>query len=585
MHIFQIIKTRIVYAIESLLESKNSLEVSIEIPKNSEHGDVSTNAAMVISKFCNDKPAERLVKIMREDEILSDIIRDFTIAGPGFINMYFKEEVLHKFLFTLQTLQWKAFESDLNIGKNKKINIEFVSANPTGPMHIGHARSAIFGDVMCRLFRACGFDVTAEYYMNDAGSQIDTLVKSLYIRYRQLLGDEITIPDDCYPGEYLIDAAQKLKNERGDDLKKNDPYVREFAINEMMSLIKSDLEKLRVKHDIFTSEAELVKHGMVEKAIKLLESKGLIYYGTLEQPKGQTDDDWEPREQLLFESTKYGDDSDRAILKSDGTYSYFASDVALHYDKLQREYSELFLLLGADHAGYITRIRAAVKAMSDGKVNVNVIINQLVNIYKNGKPIRMSKRKGNFVTVDDLLNELSQDILRFAMLTQKNGTVIDLDCDKLVEKSKDNPFFYIQYAHTRVCSILRNAYKSDICSENEIFILEEKSEIKYFCEMNVDFSVLKTDLELNLIKLLVQFPRVIELSVNHIEPHRIAYYLYELANKLHSLWHAGVESESMKCVIKENILLSRARVALVHSVALVIYYGLKIIGVKPLLEM
>jgi arginyl-tRNA synthetase len=588
MHIFNIVKNRINLAIQKI--SGRVLEIAVEPPKSKEYGDIATNAAMVLTRALGAKPmdiATKLVEILESDQEFTHYVEKVGIVAPGFINMHLKKSSLYEFLSDLNQNGADAFNEDLKIGNNKKINIEFVSANPTGPMHIGHARSAIYGDVTCRLLKKCGFNVTAEYYINDAGAQIDTLIESLYIRYRQLLGDDIEIPEGCYPGEYLIDAAKKLKSERGNRVNIGDQYLRRFAVNEMMNLIKQDLKALGVHHDIFTSEEFLIKRGLVEEAMEMLESRGLMYHGILEKPKGKADDDWEPREQLLFKSTAFGDDSDRAIIKSDGSYSYFASDVALHLDKLRRGYDELFLVLGADHAGYVTRIRAAVKALSDNRFDMQVIVNQLVNIYKDGQPIRMSKRKGNFVTVSDLLDELNPDILRFAMLMQKNNTVIDIDCEKMLEKSKDNPVFYIQYAHTRVASIIRNAHKSNIFSAEEISVerVEDKLVYKFHPNSDIDYSLLDSEIEMELIKNLIEFPRVMEMAARHKEPHRINYYLYELANHLHGMWHAGVADEKMRCIIEDNLSLSRARVSLMYSVALVIFCGLDIIGVKPLLEM
>ncbi len=588
MHIFNIVKNRINLAIQKI--TRQVLEIAVEPPKSREYGDIATNAAMVLTRALGSKPmdiATKLVEILESDQEFTHYVEKVGIVAPGFINMHLKKSSLYEFLSDLNQNGADAFNEDLKIGNNNKINIEFVSANPTGPMHIGHARSAIYGDVTCRLLKKCGFNVTAEYYINDAGAQIDTLIESLYIRYRQFLGDDIAIPEGCYPGEYLIDTAKKLKSERGNRVNIGDQYLRRFAVNEMMNLIKQDLKALGVHHDIFTSEEFLIKRGLVEEAMEMLESRGLMYHGILEKPKGKADEDWESREQLLFKSTAFGDDSDRAIIKSDGSYSYFASDVALHLDKLRRGYDELFLVLGADHAGYVTRIRAAVKTLSDNRFDMQVIVNQLVNIYKDGQPIRMSKRKGNFVTVSDLLDELNPDILRFAMLMQKNNTVIDIDCEKMLEKSKDNPVFYIQYAHTRVASIIRNAHKSNIFSAEEISVerVEDKLVYKFHPNSDIDYSLLDSEIEMELIKNLIEFPRVMEMAARHKEPHRINYYLYELANHLHGMWHAGVADEKMRCIIEDNLSLSRARVSLVYSVALVIFCGLDIIGVKPLLEM
>jgi arginyl-tRNA synthetase len=590
MHIFNQIKTRIAIAIEELIQDKKEIEFSVEPPKNQEYGDIATNASMVIAKSISKKPldiAEELIDILKRDNTLMEFVEKFTIANPGFINMYLKNEILYYFLNNLNNSGPTIFDKEINIGLDTKINLEFVSANPTGPMHIGNARSAIYGNVVSRLLKKCGFDITTEYYINDGGSQTDKLIETLYIRYRQLQGESIELPEGCYPGEYVIDTAKQLLAEHGKDLDQFDPKLRKFAIDQMMILIKSNLASLGVKHDIFTSEARLIQDGLVEEAIACLENKGLLYKGILEKPKSDTNQDWEPREQLLFRSTDFGDDSDRALLKSDGSYTYFASDVALHLDKIRRGYDQLYLILGADHAGYVNRIRASVKAMTDNNMDLNIIVNQLVNIYKDGKPIRMSKRKGNVITVDDVLDEISPDILCFAMLSQKNSTVLDIDCDKLLEKSSDNHLFYIQYAHTRIVSIIRNGHKHGIFSIDELDIRDIEGKLKYIFKPNdtIDYALLQSEIDLDVIKALVNFPRLLELSAKHKEPHRIIYYLYNLAHKLHNLWHIGVVEDNMRCILDDNIPLSRARISLIYGLALILSDGLDIFGVQPLLTM
>ena len=582
MNIFNLVKLQI----QQLVNKYNSVtEVLLESPKNKTYGDISTNIAMALSKQLSLNPMDIANEIVRElEKINISYIKSYNVIKPGFINICLNHSILFDFLSNLNLCGTIAFDEDLrHIGQGKKINIEFCSANPTGPMHIGHSRSAIYGDVLCKLLKKCNFQVTAEYYINDGGAQVETLVKSHYCRYQQLLGHNIELPDGCYPGEYLIDVASKLLKIHGINLSISDDgdLIKEFVINEMMLLIKDDLKKLQVQHDVFTSEAALIKSGAVEQAITLLEAKGLMYYGILEKPKGNAED-WEPREQLLFRSTVFGDDVDRAIIKSDNTYAYFASDIALHLDKISRGYDELLLLLGADHAGYISRIKAAVRALSDGKLDIEVMINQLVNIYKDGMPVRMSKRKGNFLTVSDLLDDLHVDVLRFAMLMQKNSTVIDIDCNKLIEKSKDNPIFYIQYAHTRVVSIIKNAHKNSIFNHEEVNIDDN---YHFAPQIPIDYSLLNSEIEIDLIKYLVKFPRILEMAAKHKEPHRINYYLYELANYLHQMWHAGIEHDTMRCILIDNKALSRARVSLMYSVAIVIFIGFDIIGVKPLLEM
>ena len=566
MHIFYDFQMLTQSAIKVLFPEISEFQgITSEAPKNSEHGDVSTNAAMILAKVLKANPreiAETLVEEIKKHKHIAKV----EVAGPGFINVTFHKSFWHEELSKIHAFEGKCGIHDF--GKGKKINIEFVSANPTGPMHLGHSRGAIYGDALANLLAKCGFDVTREYYINDAGRQIDILAESVLFRFKELLGNKEEIGEGLYPGEYLIEVAQELKAIHGENMPDKET-IKHFCVGKMMELIKSNLKSLGVTHEVFTSEKhDIHEKGKIDHSIKLLESKGLVYKGTLDAPKGKTMEDWEPREQTLFRATKFGDDTDRPVQRSDETYTYFAADIAYHLDKIERGFRDMILILGADHGGYVKRMKAVVSGLSDDNASIDIKISQLVKIMKDGQPFKMSKRAGTFITVEDLLKEVDKDILRFVMLSRKNDSLLEFDLEKVKEQSKDNPVFYVQYAHTRARSVIRTA------EENNIKIKED-----------IDFSVLEANADIALIKKLLEFPKVIESAVRTHEPHRITYYLNEIASEFHHIWSLGNQDKMQRFVIPDNSKLSMARIGLVNAVARLISTGLEIMGIKALEKM
>ena len=461
-----------------------------------------------------------------------------------------------------------------SIGAGKRVNVEYVSANPTGPLHVGHTRGAVFGDALAGLLDYAGYEVTREYYVNDGGAQVDVLARSVYLRYLEAHGQEVAFEDGTYPGDYLIPVGQALKDKVGDAfVGKGEQYwlaeLREFATEAMMMLIRADLAQLGIKMDRFYSEKSLYGTGRIEAAIEDLRGKGLIYEGYLDPPKGKKPEDWEPREQTLFKSTEHGDDVDRPVMKSDGSWTYFAPDIAYHYDKVNRGYDLLIDVFGADHGGYVKRMKAAVSALSGGTVPLDVKLTQLVKLFKNGEPFKMSKRAGTFVTLRDVVDQVGPDVTRFVMLTRKNDAPLDFDFDKVLEQSRENPVFYVQYAHARVCSVLRKATEVNI-------------EVSDATLSAADLSKLDHQAELAVARKLAEWPRLVEIAARTNEPHRIAFYLYELAADLHGLWNKGHDEPSLRFVQEGDSTTSQAKIALARAVAVVISAGLDILGVKPM---
>ena len=502
-------------------------KLTLEPPKNLINGDMSTNLAMILSKDLKLSP-----KIIANNFIayISNFpnVENVNVAGPGFINITFKQNVWSDFISNLlqNTENWDKLE----IGKGKNINIEYISANPTGPLHAGHARGAVFGDALASLLTEVGYSVTREYYINDAGNQIEKLVESSLLRYNELVTNKsIDIPDGLYPGEYLKEVGKTLFKKYGDELQLDDKEkvfekVRSVSLEVIMGMIKNDLLKLGIEMDVFTSEKKIISGNLLTEILKILESKNLIFYGVLDPPKGTDPKNWEKREQLLFKSSVYGDDSDRALKKSDGTWTYFATDMAYHLDKMNRTKGDLINVLGADHIGYISRINAAVSALSNGSVEIDTKVCALVNLLEDGKPIKMSKRAGNFVTLSDIINAVGKDVVRFIMLTRRNDQSLDFDFKKVMEKSKENPVFYVQYAHARCNSIFRSSkIKEEQLISNQSKLLKDENEIE-------------------LIKFIALWPRTLELAAKNHEPHRICYYLIELSSIFHSLWNKGKEN-------------------------------------------
>lgn len=553
--------------------------ITCEPPRDNAHGDIATNIAMVLAKPLKSNPriiAEKITNELAKDNKISSV----EVAGAGFINIKLTNELWFE---QLQDIFSKGDNyGSVNIGKNHKVNVEYVSANPTGPMHIGHARGAVYGDALCRLLRKAGFDVTSEYYINDAGSQIDTLTQSALLRYKQAMGENIgEIPKGLYPGDYLVKTGEKLKAKFGEKLAKMpesqaQSAIRQFCIDEMMELITSDLQELGIKHDVFSSEKKLQDEGKIEEALDLLKDKNLLYKGVLEPPKGKQPDDWEAREQLLFKSTDFGDDVDRALQKSDGSYTYFASDIAYHLDKYRRGFNDMVVILGADHGGYVKRIKAAVKALSNNEADIDCKISQMVNFVEDGKAVKMSKRAGTFTTVKDVIDAVGSDVVSFIMMTRKNDAILDFDLNLAQEQSKDNPVFYVQYANARANSVIRHA-KND-CPKAYNILQDSK--------INNDLlSNIKSDAELELIKFMARFPRIVELSAKNNEPHRIAFYLQELAANFHSLWNKGKDDALMRFILPDNVQLTAARLAMLKSLTYIIASGLNIFNIKALQEM
>ena len=575
MNLFSDIRRLVLSSLEILKESGtlpenlNFLNVTVEPPRDSLHGDMSTNAAMVLAKPAGVNPrviAETLAELLMLDErvISADV------AGPGFLNLGLTPEFWTSVIPVALAAGTDFGRS--NMGGGLKVNVEYVSANPTGPLHVGHTRGAVFGDALASLLDFAGFDVTREYYINDGGAQVDVLARSAYLRYLEANGQEVEFVDGTYPGDYLVDVGLALKDKYGDSLVGKPEGIwladlRLFATEKMMDLIRTDLGLLGIKMDVFFSEKSLYGTGLIESALADLNAKGLIYQGVLEPPKGKKPDDWEPREQTLFKSTEHGDDVDRPVAKSDGAWTYFAPDIAYHFDKVQRGFDQLIDVFGADHGGYVKRMKAAVSALSNAQVSLDIKLTQLVKLYKDGEPFKMSKRAGTFVTLRDLVEQVGPDVTRFVMLTRKNDAPLDFDFAKVQEQSKDNPVFYVQYAHARISSVLRKTSAVGIVSSSN------------------DLKSLRHTGEMTLVKKLAEWPRLLELAAKHNEPHRLAFYLYELAGDFHALWNMGKEAPETRFFQENNPNVSSEKLAMVSAVKLTIAAGLTILGVTPIDEM
>ncbi|MGQ0610385.1 MAG: arginine--tRNA ligase [Paracoccaceae bacterium] len=580
MNLFADFRLAVVQALATLAQSGtlsaglDTAAVSVEPPRDPAHGEMMTNAAMVLAKPAGLAPralAEALCAALSADpRILSA-----EIAGPGFINLRLAPQVWQGVVRAILTTGAAYGRSALGAGA--RVNVEFVSANPTGPMHVGHVRGAVVGDALARLLAFSGWQVTREYYINDGGAQVDVLARSAYERYREAHGLEPEIREGLYPGDYLIPVGEALKARYGDSLLNRGEEVwlkdvRDYATELMMAEIRADLALLGVQMDVYSSEKALYGTGKIEAALAALREAGLIYEGVLEPPKGKTPEDWEPREQTLFRSTAHGDDVDRPVMKSDGSWTYFAPDIAYHYDKVQRGFDALIDIFGADHGGYVKRMKAAVAALSGGRVPLDIKLIQLVKLYKGGEPFKMSKRAGTFVTLRDVVEQAGADVTRFMMLTRKNDVPLDFDFDKVLEQSKDNPVFYVQYAHARVCSALRRAAEAGmVFSDADL--------------AGADLSLLGHEAELKLARQLGEWPRLVEIAARSNEPHRIAFYLYELASDFHSLWNRGNDDSSLRFVQEGNAATSAAKIALARATGVVIATGLGILGVKPAQEM
>ena len=544
--------------------------VTVEPPRDAAHGDLATNAAMVLAKSAKTNPRALAEAIKPKLEAIP-AVTSVEVAGPGFINIRLKPDAWRD---ELRTILREGEEYGLSaIGANERVNVEYVSANPTGPLHMGHCRGAVVGDSLARILEAAGFRVTKEYYVNDAGAQVDTLARSLHLRYREALGEEIgEIPEGLYPGDYLKPVAAVLAAKYGDqyvDAPEPEwlPLFRNAAIEAMLNLIRHDLGLLNIHHDLFSSEAELQRSGAVDEAMQVLRDKGLVHEGVLERPKSlDPHDEWEPVELTLFRSTQFGDDQDRPMKKSDGSWTYFGADAAYHWQKAQNA-DHLVNIWGADHAGTVKRVQSAVKALTDGRVDLDVKLVNMVRLFRGGEPVKMSKRAGDFVTLADVVEEVGKDVVRFMMLTKRSDTPLDFDFAKVVEASKDNPVFYVQYAHARISSLKRKSADAgiDLAAPADLSLLDDE--------------------ELALVRAAAQYPRVLEGAATAHEPHRIAFYLYDLAAEFHALWNRGNDDPARRFLLENNPQLSRARLELALGIAQIIRSGLSLMGVTATEEM
>jgi arginyl-tRNA synthetase len=585
MNLFETYSARVAAALAALAE-RGALpagldlgRVVVEPTKDPAHGDLATNAAMVLAKEAGTNPRALAALLVEELGKDAEIVKA-EIAGPGFINLTLQPSVFTAILKD-------AVERGLDYGRgapkpHPRVNVEYVSANPTGPMHVGHGRGAVFGDALANILAFAGHDVTREYYINDAGAQVDVLARSAFLRYREALGETITIPEGLYPGDYLVSVGNTLAKAHGDALLAKPesewlPLVRAAAIDGMMAMIRDDLAALGVVHQVFFSERSLQNDGGVDavaETIANLRARDLIYQGRLPPPKGQKDEDWEDREQALFRATQFGDDVDRPLLKSDGSYTYFANDIAYHRSKFTRGFPQMIDVWGADHGGYVKRMQAAVKAVTAGQGTLDVKLCQLVKLLRNGEPVKMSKRSGDFVTLREVIDEVGRDAVRFMMIFRKNDATLDFDLAKVVEQSKDNPVFYVQYAHARCASIFRQAREA-----------YPDLDVSPAALAQADLARLTDEAEVGIVKLIAAYPRIIEGAATAHEPHRVAFFVHELASAFHSLWNKGKDSPQLRFVNQTDRESTVARLAFVHAVRSVLASGLAVAGVAAPEEM
>jgi len=552
----------------------NFENISFEFPRDRSHGDFSTNAAMVLSKKYNldlEIIFNNVTKIFSKSHDFTNI----EIAKSGFINFSVKDNILYELLSSIIKEEEKFGKS--NIGRNQKVNVEYVSANPTGPLHVGHTRGAVFGDTLSNLLSFVGYDVCREYYINDSGEQITKLAKSVYVRYLQSLGEtKEEIQEGFYPGEYLIELGERLKNKFGSKFKDSSEDVwfelfKKESIDYVMGLIREDLNSLNIKHNVFTSEKNLLNDNKVDKTFNLLKEKNLLYEGITAPPKGSNKDEWSKVKHTLFKSKEFGDDEDRVVKKHNGEWTYFMPDIAYHLDKYERGYEKIINIFGADHSGYINRMKAAVKAISDSKADFEIKTCQLVRLSRSGKPIKMSKRSGSFITLSEIIDEVGSDAVRFMMVSRKNDAQLDFDFEVFKSENNDNPIFYIQYAHARISSLINNA--------------SEKLDIKEIDESTSDLNLLKNINERNIIMLLANYPKIVEQAALFMEPHRISFYLRDLSSAFHQYWNLKIDNKRLIILDKDNIDLSLSRITLLKCVAITIRSGLAILGIKALKEL
>ncbi len=551
--------------------------IAVEPPRDLGHGDVTTNAALVLAGPAGVRPRDLAASLI--ERLLGDeAVTDAEVAGPGFINLRLKEAFWYDRL--ADVLREGIRYGDSFIGGGEPVNLEFVSANPTGPLHVGHGRGAVVGDALASLLEKAGYSVTREYYVNDAGAQVDNLARSLHMRYREALGETVgPFPDDYYAGDYLCPLADAVAARDGDRWAGagEDAWLARFrdtTVRNMMERIQTDLAALGVAFDHFSSERRLVEEGSVEAAVRLLDERGLLYVGVLEPPKGKLPDDWEPRPQTLFRATAFGDDVDRPLKKSDGSWTYFATDIAYHLDKYRRGFRTMIDIWGADHGGYVKRMQAAVKAVSEGKAELDVKLCQMVNLLEGGRPVKMSKRAGAFITLSEVVDRVGRDVFRFMMLTRKNDAQLDFDFEVVAEQSRENPVFYVHYAHARCCSVMRHAAEA---LGPEAIAGEALG--------RAELHRLTDPAELDLIRRMAGWPRLVETAAETHEPHRVAFYLQDLAAQFHLVWTKGKDDASLRFLTAADPPLTLARLALVRGVQLVIASGLEIFGVEPVEEL
>ena len=580
MDIINILRDKILNIVSELVEDKNFKQpininnIVVERPKRQNQGDFSTNAAMVLGKALSYNPRD-LGEIIIFKLVDAELINNVSLDGPGFLNITINPKIWDRLIVEIVTNTHKY--GQISFGSEKKVNLEFVSANPTGPLHLGHVRGAVFGDVLSRLLEFVGFKVTREYYVNDGGAQIGILVRTIYFRYLEKLGECIELPEESYPGDYLIPIAEKLIEKYGNKLKnleefERDKIIRGLSIDYIMEIIKADLKSLNIEMDNYFSEQSMINSNGIEESLSTLKDKGLIYKGIIDAPKGKTYTDWQAREQLLFKSTEFDDDIDRPIKKSDGSWTYFAPDLAYHADKLKRGFDVVIDVLGADHSGYVSRLKAVIKAFTEKKVEFEVKLVQLVKLIKNKSVLKMSKRAGDYILIQDLLKEVSADVIRFVMLSRNNDVPLDFDIDLMLSKSKENPVFYVNYAHARIVSVLKRGEELSMWPLAKIGDLE--GNVPPFMES-----------ELTLIKKLSEWPNVVRQSARYHEPHRIAFYLNEVASSFHSLYQSSSGSTNYRFIVEGSKELSVRRLTLAKSTQIVIKNGLTLLGIVPLDEM
>ena len=576
MDILEKYKKLLIMELNKSYSKEDLSNISFEFPRDASHGDFSTNAALILSKKFKIN-IDHIFKEVKEFFDNDDDFKDIVLAKSGFINFFVKDHVLHNFI--REVLKNRKNFGKKELGKGEKINIEYVSANPTGPLHVGHTRGAVFGDTLANIFDFVGFDVCREYYINDSGEQIRNLAKSVYLRYLQNFTDkEITIPENLYPGEYLIPIAKKISDDHGKKFLDKDEIIwldffKKESISAVMDIIKNDLKSLEIKHDVFISENFLLEKGHVERTYKYLEDKNLLYEGNTRPPKGSKNDEWSEKKHILFKSKNFGDDEDRVVKKHDGQWTYFMPDIAYHLNKYERGFIRMINIFGADHSGYIARMKAAVKAVTNEKANLEIKTCQLVRLSRAGKPVKMSKRAGSFITLKEIVNEAGRDAVRFMMVSRKNDAQLDFDFEVFKNENNDNPIFYIQYANARISSLIRN-------SKEKLGI-----DIKDKDLLNSNLTLLQNENEKKIIFQIANFPKVIEQSAVFMEPHRLSYYLRDLASSFHQYWNLKIDNKRIHILDKSEIDLSLARVALLFAVSITIQTGLGLLGIEAIEEL